>query len=76
MPTTRHIFEVGVIECEPDKESFLDGANTFFMRFTQEDGLPTIKQYNYIFNDKIIQIIFSKSLIKYKVTDIEPKKND
>lgn len=66
----RSTFRVGVLECDVDSAFPSANQNTFLLTFEDQKGQPIVKRYNYINNDKQVEVIFSKQQIRYKLEDI------
>lgn len=70
----RSYFKIGVIEAFDAAE---DGDDTsvhlegFLMTFAEQDGLPLVRQYNYLAGREQVQARFSDRVIQYKILDFD-----
>lgn len=72
MNSMKKYFRFGIINTDSEsKENF-----TFLLTFKNQEGSPVISEYNYLFNDIEVKIIFlTNNRIKYKMSTIKVDNN-
>lgn len=64
-------FQIGVIECDDKAQFPTTRQHTFLMTFIENKGLPVLKDYSFIKNDKQVRVAFGTKLIRFKISDID-----
>lgn len=65
-------FQVGVIECDDQAEFPTSRQRTFLMTFIENKGLPMLKDFSFIKNDKQFRVAFGRKLTRYMISSITP----
>lgn len=63
-------FQVGVIECDDQAEFPTSRQQMFLMTFIENRGLPILKDFNFVKNDKQFRVAFGRKLTRYKISSI------
>jgi len=68
-------FSVGVIECPDDGVFPSDDQRTFLMTFVQRSGMPRLKEWSFVDNDRQIRIAFGPKVARYTIKSIMPSED-